>query len=89
MQRCETEIDILKEEVEQHIWTFRWLWLINLAAVVWGIVARHYDLVIVAAVSGLGALIGVGRTRRGRRMLDRAMAVCVPSRTRKAEPTEQ
>ena len=86
--RCETQIDLLREEVEQYIWTFRWLWLINLAAIIWGVVMRHYDVVIVSAVSAAVAIIGVGRTRRGRRLVDRAADVCLPPKPESGEPEE-
>jgi hypothetical protein len=76
MKQCETQIDFLREEVDRDIWTFRWLWLINLAAVVWGVVLRHYDVVVIAAVSALVALLGIGRTRRGRNLVDRVATVC-------------
>ena len=78
VDRCEIEIDLLREEVEQDIWTFRWVWLINLAALVWGVVVRHYDVVIIAALSGIVALVGIGRTRRGRRLVDMVARVCLP-----------
>lgn len=82
MAKCETQIDYLREELETDIWTFRWLWLINLAAIIWGIVTRHYDILVVGAVSGVVALVGVGRTRRGRRLVDRVANVCLGVRTR-------
>ncbi|MBI2843912.1 MAG: hypothetical protein HYX78_10975 [Armatimonadetes bacterium] len=87
METCKSQIDILREEVEQYIWTFRWLWLVNLGAIVWGIAVRHYDVVAVAAVSALIAIVGVGTTRRGRRLVDRAEVVCAqPPRQESAEP---
>lgn len=80
MRTCEVRIDVLREELEQYIWTFRWVWLANLAAFVWGIVARHYDVIVIAAISALVGLIGVGRTRRGRRLVDHAANACLPQR---------
>lgn len=78
MTRCETQIDILKDEVERHIWTFRWLWLINLGGIVWGLVARNNGMVAIASISALVAIIGVGLTRRGRRVVDRLIIACFP-----------
>jgi hypothetical protein len=84
--KCETQFDILRESVETYIWTFRWLWLINIAAVVWGIYSRHMDIVAFGAVSALVAIVGVARTRRGRRLVERAENVCMPPRPEAAQP---
>lgn len=78
MSKCEDEIDILKDEVEYSIWVFRWLWLVNLVGLIWGIVFRQYSLIAVAGVSALVSLIGIGRTRRGRRLLGIVRRVCAP-----------
>ena len=86
MNSCENQIETLLEEVDQHIWTFRWLWILNLAGIVWGIAVGHYDLAILAAVSALIALIGVGRTRRGRRLIARVAEACL--RVRAGEERE-
>ena len=78
MAKCETEIDVLKGEMEQYIWTFRWLWLINAGAIVWSMAARHWDVAGLGAVSAVVAIIGVGRARRGRKLVDRVRDVCLP-----------
>lgn len=77
MDRCESEIDILKNELDADVWTFRFLWLVNLAAVIYGLSVRHYDVAVIAGISTLVSLIGVGRTRRGRRLIDRVARVCM------------
>ncbi len=79
MDQCRTEIELLKDELEFDIWTFRWLWLINLLALVWGLVVHQYAVALLAAVSALIALIGIGRTRRGRRIVKTVGQVCVPA----------
>jgi hypothetical protein len=76
--RCETSLDALKEELEGYVWTFRWLWFLNLAAVVYGLYVRIYELVAFAVVSGMVSVVGIGRARRGRRLLDRAVKACIP-----------
>ncbi len=79
MNECETQMDRLREEMDTDIWTFRWLWLINLAAIVWGVISRHHDVIVIAAVSAIVSIIGIGRTRRGRKLVDRVDNVCFPS----------
>jgi hypothetical protein len=81
MTECETQIDRLRDELESDIWTFRWLWLINLAALVWGLATGNWALLCFAAVSALVAIIGVGRTRRGRKLVDRVENTCLPPKT--------
>lgn len=76
MAQCSRQIDVLREEVDKDIWTFRWLWLVNLAAIVWGVTERHYDVVSIGALSALIALVGIGRTRRDRRLVDRVASLC-------------
>jgi hypothetical protein len=78
MARCETQLDILKEYVDTYTWTFRWLWLINLAAIAWGIYMRHYDLVAFATISAVVAILGIARTRRGTRLVEKAERICLP-----------
>jgi Flp pilus assembly protein TadB len=77
MYQCKAEIDLLKSEIEEHIWTFRALWLLSLAALVWGIVVVHYDVIIVAASTAIISLVGIARTRLGRKMADRVSRVCL------------
>lgn len=84
MIRCETEIDTLKQRVEQDIWTFRWIWLFCLAAIIWAIAVQHWDALFIAAVSAAIALVGIGRTRRDRKMVDRVADVCIPKQQDKA-----
>jgi hypothetical protein len=80
MNQCKSEIDLLKGEIEEHIWTFRALWLLSLGALIWGIVVKHYDVIIISASSAIISLIGIGRTRIGRKMADRISRVCVIER---------
>jgi hypothetical protein len=81
--RCDTEIDILKNEIDQDIWTFRWVWLVNLAAIIWGAVMHHWDIVVISAISAAIALVGIGRTRRDRHTVDRVADVCIPRQEEK------
>lgn len=81
MGRCETEIDGLKLEVEQGIWTFRWIWLINVAAIIYGTVVHNWDVVVVTAVSAAVAMVGIGRTRWDRKLVDRVAKVCIPKKS--------
>lgn len=82
MERCRTGINLLKEEVEYDLWTFRWLWLINIGGFAWGVATHIYELVAISGVSAVVSLIGIGRTRRGRRLINRIAATCVPFVTR-------
>lgn len=86
MNKCDIQLDIIREDVETYLWTFRWIWIINLAAIVWGIVRRRYDIVVLAAVSALVAMVGAARTRRGRRLVDKATSVCITPRAGEVEP---
>lgn len=77
MLKCETQLDVLRENIETYIWTFRWLWLANLAAIVYGAVKGHYDLVGFGIISAVIAIVGVARARYGMRAVDKAASVCI------------
>ncbi len=52
---------------QRYLTTFRWLWLLNLAAATSGVATRHYALTVVAAASSFIALIGVAFARIGQK----------------------
>ncbi|HOM71628.1 MAG TPA: hypothetical protein PLU88_10740 [Armatimonadota bacterium] len=86
-RKCDTQIDLLKEEVDYDIWIFRWIWFINLFGTVWGLLAGHFDMVVLAVITSLVALLGIGRTRRNRKLVDQAANVCLPADQRYEGPS--
>ncbi len=63
----ESQLEVLTIQAQRYQATFRWLWLLNLAAAIVGIATRHYELTAVTAGSSLIALIGVAYARIGSR----------------------
>lgn len=72
----EFQLGSLKEQAQRYLTTFRWLWLLNLAAALIGVTTRHYELTVVAAGSSLVALIGVAFARRGRTTVSEVAVEC-------------
>lgn len=62
-----SQLGLLAEQAQRYLTTFRWLWLLNLAAAIVGVATRRYELMAVAAASSLIALIGVALARKGRK----------------------
>ncbi len=62
----ESQLGLLTTQAQRYLTTFRWLWLLNLAAALVGLATRHYELTIVATGSSVVALVGVAFARRGR-----------------------
>lgn len=81
-ERCDNQFEVLKEEFEREIWTFRWLWIINLIAIIYGAYFHHPDMIGFGIISALVSIVGVGRTRYGRRAVERAAKICLPRRHR-------
>lgn len=61
----ELQFEVLREQAQRYLTTFRWLWLLNLAAAIIGVVTHYYGLTVVAAGSSLIALVGVAYARNG------------------------
>lgn len=61
----DSQLGLLTTQAQRYLTTFRWLWLLNLAAAVIGVATHHYELTVVTAGSSLIALIGVALARRG------------------------
>lgn len=72
----ELQLGLLTTQAQRYLTTFRWLWLLNLAAAVIGMATRHYDITVVAAVPSLVALIGVAFARRGRTTVSEITVEC-------------
>ena len=68
----ESQLGRLTTQAQRYLTTFRWLWLLNLAAAIIGVATHHYALMIVAAGSSFIALIGVAFARRGRTTVSEA-----------------
>jgi len=68
----ELQFEVLGEQTQRYATTFRWLFVLNLAAAVIGVVMHRYELTAVAAGSSLIALIGVAFARRGRKIVSEA-----------------
>ena len=68
----ELRLGLLATQAQHYLTTFRWLWLLNLAAAVVGLATHHYWLTGVAAASSFVALIGVAFARRGRKIISEA-----------------
>jgi hypothetical protein len=68
----ESQLARLTTQAQRYLATFRWLWLLNLAAAVIGVATRHYWLTVVAAGSSVIALIGVAFARRGQKTVSEA-----------------
>lgn len=79
----ELQPGLLTTQAQRYLTTFRWLWLLNLAAAVVGMATHHYVLMVVAAGSSLIALIGVAFARRGRMT---ASEIAVESQTTPSGP---
>jgi hypothetical protein len=63
----ESQLGQLTDQAQRYLDTFRWLWLLNLAAAFIGIATHHYVLTAVTAGSSMIALIGVAFARKGTR----------------------
>jgi len=63
----ESQLGLLTTQAQRYLTAFRWLWLLNVAAVVIGVATHHYELTVVAAVSSFIAFIGVAFARSGRK----------------------
>lgn len=63
----ESQLGRMTTQAQRYLTTFRWLWLLNLAAAIVGVTTHHYGLMVVAAGSSFIALIGVAFARRGQR----------------------
>lgn len=70
--RQELQFGVMIVQSERYLTTFRWLWLLNLAAAIVGVVTHRYELMIVAAGSSFIALIGVAFARIGRKTVSAA-----------------
>lgn len=68
----EYQLELLTTQAQRYLTTFRWLSLMNLAAVVIGVATCRYELTVVAAGSSLIALVGVAFARRGRTTVSEA-----------------
>ncbi|MCL5104257.1 MAG: hypothetical protein M1133_09095 [Armatimonadetes bacterium] len=68
----ESQLGLLTTQAQRYVTTFRWLFMVNLAAAVIGVATRHYELMVVAAGSSLIALIGVAFARMGRKTVSEA-----------------
>ena len=68
----ELQFEIMKEQTQRYVATFRWLFVSNLIAAFIGMITRHYELMAVAAGSSLIALIGIAFARRGRKTVSEA-----------------
>lgn len=66
------QFEVMREQAQRYVTTFRWLFVSNLTAAVIGVATRHYELMAVAAGSSLMALIGVALARRGRKTVSEA-----------------
>jgi hypothetical protein len=72
----ELQLGRLTTQAQRYLTTFRWLWLLNLAAAIIGVATRHYELTVVATGSSLVALIGVAFARRGRTTVTEVTVEC-------------
>ena len=70
--RQELQFGIMIVRSERYVTTFRWLWLLNLAAAIVAVTTHHYGLMAVAAGSSIIALTGVAFARRGLKMVSEA-----------------
>ena len=68
----ELQFEVLKEQTQRYVTTFRWLFALNLTAAFIGMITRHYELMAVATGSFLIALIGIAFARRGRKTVKEA-----------------
>jgi hypothetical protein len=68
----ESQLGLLAEQAQRYLAAFRWLWLLNLAAAITGVVTHHYWLMVVAAASSLIALIGTAFARLGSKTVSAA-----------------
>lgn len=75
-QQDDPRLDLIEDQVESYASTFRWIWWFNLAAAVWGALNGHREVAVVAGITALMAIIGVGLVRRGLKSIARAIARC-------------
>lgn len=68
----ELQLGVLRVQTQRYVITFRWLWILNLAAVIIGVATSHHVLTVVAAGSSIVALIGVAFARIARRTVSEA-----------------
>jgi hypothetical protein len=70
----ETQFGAMTTQAQRYLTTFRWLWLLNLAAAIVGVSTHHFGLTVVAAGSSFIALLGVAFARIGQKTVLEASA---------------
>lgn len=68
-----SQSDALGEQMDGIGSMLRWLWTINLAAAIAGIIMHHYLCAVIAGVSSIVSLLGAAASRRTKKTVENAI----------------